>query len=140
MPVLCGSAFKNKGIQQLLDAVVDYLPSPLDIPPVQGLDPKGQVVERPPSDEAPLAALAFKLVSDPYVGHLTFIRVYSGVLTSGGAVLNSTKGVKERIGRLLKMHANKREEIRLPTPETSSPGWGSRIPPPGTPWRTNGSR
>jgi len=111
VPVLCGSAFKNKGIQQLLDAVVDYLPSPLDIPPVQGLDARGQVVERPPADEAPLAALAFKLVSDPHVGHLTFIRVYSGVLTSGGAVLNSTKGVKERLGRLLKMHANKREEI-----------------------------
>jgi len=111
VPVLCGSAFKNKGIQQLLDAVVDYLPSPLDIPPVQGVDAKGQVVERPPADEAPLAALAFKLVSDPYVGHLTFIRVYSGVLTSGGAILNSTKGVKERLGRLLKMHANKREEI-----------------------------
>ena len=111
VPVLCGSAFKNKGIQQLLDAVVDYLPSPLDIPPVQGLDARGQVVERPPADEAPLAALAFKLVSDPHVGHLTFIRVYSGVLTSGGTVLNSTKGVKERLGRLLKMHANKREEI-----------------------------
>jgi len=111
VPVLCGSAFKNKGIQQLLDAVVDYLPSPLDIPPVQGVDARGQVVERPPADEAPLAALAFKLVSDPHVGHLTFIRVYSGVLTSGGAVLNSTKGVKERLGRLLKMHANKREEI-----------------------------
>jgi len=111
VPVLCGSAFKNKGIQQLLDAVVDYLPSPSDIPPVQGLDAKGQVVERSPSDEAPLAALAFKLVSDPFVGNLTFIRVYSGVLPSGGAVLNSTKGVKERIGRLLKMHANKREEI-----------------------------
>jgi elongation factor G len=111
VPVLCGSAFKNKGIQQLLDAVVDYLPSPLDIPPVQGVDAKGQVVERPPADEAPLAALAFKLVSDPHVGHLTFIRIYSGVLTSGGAVLNSTKGVKERPGRLLKMHANKREEI-----------------------------
>ncbi|MFZ0050179.1 MAG: elongation factor G [Desulfobaccales bacterium] len=111
VPVLCGSAFKNKGIQQLLDAVVDYLPSPLDIPPVQGVDARGQVVERPPADEAPLAALAFKLVSDPHVGHLTFIRVYSGVLTSGGTVLNSTKGVKERLGRLLKMHANKREEI-----------------------------
>ena len=111
VPVLCGSAFKNKGIQALLDAVVDFLPAPLDIPAVRGLDPKGNVVERPPADEAPLAALAFKLITDPYVGHLTFIRVYSGVLTAGGAVLNSTKGVKERIGRLLKMHANKREEI-----------------------------
>jgi len=111
VPVLCGSAFKNKGIQPLLDAVVDCLPSPLDIPPVHGVDPKGEVVERPPADEAPLAALAFKLVSDPYVGHLTFLRIYSGVLPSGSAVLNSGKGVKERIGRLLKMHANKREEI-----------------------------
>jgi elongation factor G len=111
VPVLCGSAFKNKGIQPLLDAVVEYLPAPLDIPPVNGLNPKGEVVERPAADEAPLAALAFKLISDPYVGHLTFLRIYSGVLPSGGAVLNSTKGVKERIGRLLKMHANKREEI-----------------------------
>jgi elongation factor G len=111
VPVLCGSAFKNKGIQPLLDAVVDYLPSPLDVPAVRGLDAKGNVVERPPSDEAPLSALAFKLLSDPFVGHLTFLRVYSGVLASGTSVLNATKGVKERIGRLLKMHANKREEI-----------------------------
>ncbi|MCL4503066.1 MAG: elongation factor G [Deltaproteobacteria bacterium] len=111
VPVLCGSAFKNKGIQPLLDAVVDYLPSPLDIPPVTGVTPKGEVEERPASDEAPLAVLAFKLVSDPYVGHLTFLRVYSGKLAAGSTVLNSSKGVKERIGRLLKMHANKREEI-----------------------------
>ncbi|MFZ5447566.1 MAG: elongation factor G [Thermodesulfobacteriota bacterium] len=111
IPVLCGSAFKNKGVQPLLDAVVDYLPSPLDVPPVQGEDAKGNVVERPPKDDAPLAALAFKLLSDPFVGHLTFIRVYSGVLASGSSVLNASKGVKERIGRLLKMHANKREEI-----------------------------
>jgi elongation factor G len=110
VPVLCGSAFKNKGIQPLLDAVVDYLPSPVDIPPVQGLNPKGEVVERLASDEAPLAALAFKLLTDPYVGQLTFLRIYSGVLNSGSTVLNATKGVKERIGRLLKMHANKREE------------------------------
>ncbi len=111
VPVMCGSAFKNKGVQALLDAVVDFLPSPLDVPPVQGLDPKGNVVERPPADEAPLAALAFKLLSDPFIGHLTFLRVYSGVLATGSTVLNATKGVKERIGRLLKMHANKREEI-----------------------------
>jgi elongation factor G len=111
VPVLCGSAFKNKGVQPLLDAVVDYLPSPQDIPPVKGLDPKGRVVERPPADDAPLAALAFKLLSDPYVGNLTFLRIYSGVLRSGTSVLNSSKGVKERLGRLLKMHANKREEI-----------------------------
>jgi elongation factor G len=111
VPVLCGAAFKNKGIQPLLDAVVDYLPSPVDIPPVRGLDPKGNVVERGATDEEPLAALAFKLLSDPYVGHLTFLRIYSGVLASGTSVLNATKGAKERIGRLLKMHANKREEI-----------------------------
>ncbi|MFH1597034.1 MAG: elongation factor G [Pseudomonadota bacterium] len=111
VPVLCGSAFKNKGIQPLLDAVVDYLPSPVDIPPVRGLDPKGNVVERAATDKEPLAALAFKLLSDPYVGHLTFLRIYSGVLASGTSVLNATKGAKERIGRLLKMHANKREEI-----------------------------
>jgi elongation factor G len=111
VPVLCGSAFKNKGVQPLLDAVVDYLPSPLDVPPVQGEDAKGNVVERPPADDAPLAALAFKLLSDPFIGHLTFLRVYSGVLVTGSSVLNATKGVKERVGRLLKMHANKREEI-----------------------------
>jgi elongation factor G len=111
VPVLCGSAFKNKGVQALLDAVMAYLPSPLDVPPVQGLDPKGNVVERPCSDEAPLSALAFKLLSDPFIGHLTFLRVYSGVMTAGSSVLNATKGAKERIGRILKMHANKREEI-----------------------------
>ena len=111
VPVLCGSAFKNKGVQALLDAVVAYLPSPLDVPPVQGLDAKGNVVDCPPSDAAPLAALAFKLLSDPFIGHLTFLRIYSGVMASGSSVLNATKGVKERIGRLLKMHANKREEI-----------------------------
>lgn len=111
VPTLCGSAFKNKGVQPLLDAVIDYLPSPEDKPPVKGVGPKGEIVERPPSDDAPLAVLAFKLLTDPYVGHLTFLRVYSGVLQSGSAVLNATKGTKERIGRLLKMHANKREEI-----------------------------
>ncbi len=111
VPVLLGSAFKNKGVQPLLDAVVDYLPSPVDIPPVKGLTPKGEVVERPAEDGAPLAALAFKLWFDPYVGHLTFLRIYSGVLNSGSSVWNATKGTKERIGRLLKMHANKREEI-----------------------------
>jgi elongation factor G len=111
VPTLCGSAFKNKGVQPLLDAVVAYLPSPEDKPPVKGVDPKGEIAERPASIDAPLAALAFKLLSDPYVGHLTFLRLYSGVLKSGSAVLNATKGSKERIGRLLKMHANKREEI-----------------------------
>jgi elongation factor G len=113
--VICGSAFKNKGVQPLLDAVVDYLPSPLDIPAVTGIDPKGAsgaTAERPAKDEAPLSALAFKIMTDPFVGQLTFIRVYSGVMTSGMSVFNATKQKTERIGRLLKMHANKREEIK----------------------------
>ncbi|HXH24078.1 MAG TPA: elongation factor G [Vicinamibacterales bacterium] len=111
--VLCGAAFKNKGVQPLLDAVVDYLPSPVDIPPVEGTDPKtGQLVSRVASDDAPFSALAFKIMTDPFVGQLTFIRVYSGVLNSGSSVYNATKGKTERIGRLLKMHANKREEIK----------------------------
>ena len=111
VPTLCGTAFKNKGVQPLLDAVVAYLPSPEEKPPVKGLGPKGEIVERAASDDEPLAVLAFKLLTDPYVGHLTFLRVYSGVLKTGGSVLNAAKGTKERIGRLLKMHANKREEI-----------------------------
>jgi elongation factor G len=112
-PVLCGSAFKNKGVQLLLDAIVDYLPSPLEIPPVTGVRPSdGAVIERRASDDEPFAALAFKIMTDPFVGQLTFVRVYSGVLSAGSYVYNSTKDVKERIGRLLKMHANKREEIK----------------------------
>jgi elongation factor G len=114
VPVVCGTAFKNKGVQPLLDAVVDYLPSPIDIPSVVGVmpdDPETQV-ERPASDEAPFSALAFKIMTDPFVGQLSFIRVYSGVLQSGSSVYNATKGKTERIGRLLKMHANKREEIK----------------------------
>jgi elongation factor G len=115
VPVICGSAFKNKGVQPLLDAVVDFLPSPVDIPPVTGLDPRGAegaTAERLPKDDAPLAALAFKIMTDPFVGQLTFIRVYAGAMTSGMAVYNATKQKSERIGRLLKMHANKREEIK----------------------------
>jgi elongation factor G len=113
VPVVCGSAFKNKGVQPLLDAVVDYLPSPLDIPAVRGANPKtGQEEERPPRDDTAFTALAFKIMSDPYVGTLTFLRVYAGVLDSGSYVYNSVKGKKERIGRLLKMHANKREDIK----------------------------
>ena len=112
IPVLCGSAFKNKGVQQLLDGVVEYLPSPLDIPPVKGIDANsGKEVERKPSDSEPFAALAFKIMSDPFAGQLTYFRVYSGTLKTGTPVLNVTKGTKDRIGRLLKMHANKREEI-----------------------------
>jgi elongation factor G len=113
--VICGSAFKNKGVQPLLDAVVDYLPSPVDIPAIEGADPSAKsptVVQRPASDEAPFSALAFKIMTDPFVGQLTFIRVYSGVLNSGTSVYNATKGKSERVGRLLKMHANKREEIK----------------------------
>ncbi len=111
-PVLCGSAFKNKGVQMLLDAIVDYLPSPVDIPPVKGRTPDGKEVERRPSDDESFAALAFKVMTDPYVGQLTYLRVYSGVLSAGSYVYNSTKNRKERIGRLLKMHANKREELK----------------------------
>jgi len=112
-PVLCGSAFKNKGVQTLLDAVVDYMPSPLDVKPIKGVDPdSGEELERPADDDAPFAALAFKIMTDPFVGQLSFFRVYSGVAESGTTVLNSTKGKKERFGRLLKMHANKREEIK----------------------------
>ena len=114
VPVICGTAFKNKGVQPLLDAVVDYLPSPIDIPSVVGQvpDKADEQVERPASDDAPFSALAFKIMTDPFVGQLSFIRVYSGVLQSGASVFNATKGKTERIGRLLKMHANKREEIK----------------------------
>src|SRR6185295_15739820 len=111
-PMLCGSAFKNKGVQAMLDAVIDYMPSPTDIPPVKGMKENGEPDQREPRDEAPFAALAFKIMTDPFVGQLTFFRVYSGILTSGGSVYNATKQRTERIGRLLKMHANKREEIK----------------------------
>ena len=111
-PVICGTAFKNKGVQPMLDAVVDYLPSPLDVPPVKGIDPNtGKEVERPADDNAPFSALAFKIMTDPFVGQLTFIRVYSGHLKQGDSVLISGRSRTERIGRLLKMHANKREDI-----------------------------
>ena len=111
VPVLCGSAFKNKGVQPLLDAVVDFLPSPIDLPPVTGMDIKGiEELERPADDKAPFSALAFKIMSDPHVGKLTYFRVYSGTLKKGDAVLNSTKDRKERIGRILQMHANHRED------------------------------
>src|SRR5690348_17735638 len=112
-PVLCGTAFKNKGVQTLLDAVVDFLPSPIDIPPAQGHDPDHleKILERKPADNEPFSGLAFKIMADSFVGQLVFVRVYSGQLKTGDSVLNTTKGKTERIGRLLKMHANKREEI-----------------------------
>ena len=111
-PMLCGTAFKNKGVQRMLDAVIELLPSPVDIPPVVGEDENGQLVSRKADDNAQFSALAFKLMTDPYVGQLTFIRVYSGVLKSGDTILNPVKGRKERIGRLLQMHANNREEVK----------------------------
>jgi elongation factor G len=111
IPVLCGSAFRNKGVQPLLDAIINYLPSPLDIPPVKGIDPQGKELAFSANNGHPLSALAFKIMSDPYTGQLTFFRIYSGSLKSGDSVFNSIKKKKERIGRLLKMHANKREEI-----------------------------
>jgi elongation factor G len=112
-PVICGSSFKNKGVQNMLDAVVDYLPSPIDVPPVQGIDPAhpDKVLERPSSDDAPFSALIFKIMTDPFVGQLCFLRVYSGVLRTGATVFNAAKNRRERIGRIVKMHANKREEI-----------------------------
>ena len=113
VPVLCGSAFRNKGVQPMLDAVVDFLPSPTDIPAVKGINPESQTSEeRPAKDDAPFSALAFKIMTDPFVGTLSFFRVYSGSLTSGASIYNSTKTKRERVGRLLKMHANKREEIK----------------------------
>jgi elongation factor G len=111
-PVLCGSAFKNKGVQPLLDAVVDFLPSPVDVPPVKGVDLKGNEVERKSSDADPMALLAFKIMDDPFVGTITFCRIYSGKLESGTGVMNSTKDRKERVGRMLLMHANNREDIK----------------------------
>jgi elongation factor G len=111
-PMLCGTAFKNKGVQRMLDAVIDYLPSPVDIPPVQGTDDEGNAISRKADDNEDLSALAFKLMTDPFVGQLTFIRVYSGVLKSGETVYNPAKGKKERVGRILQMHANNRSEIK----------------------------
>jgi elongation factor G len=111
-PVFCGSAFKNKGVQPLLDAVVDYLPSPVDVPPVKGTDLKGNEVERKPLDTEPMSLLAFKIMDDPFVGTITFCRIYSGKLESGSGVINSTKDRKERVGRMLLMHANNREDIK----------------------------
>ena len=113
VPVVCGTSYKNKGVQKLLDAIVDYMPSPLDVPPVEGTNPKTDEVEtRPADDSAPFSALAFKIMTDPYVGRLSFFRVYSGTLETGKTVMNSTKGVRERVGRILQMHANHREDLQ----------------------------
>ena len=113
MPVLCGSAFKNKGVQPLLDAVVDYMPGPTDVPPIKGIDSKTEEeIERHNSDEEPFAALAFKIMTDPFVGSLTFIRIYSGVLESGSYIRNTVKDGRERVGRMLLMHANSREDVK----------------------------
>ena len=111
IPVLCGSSYKNKGVQEMVDAVVDFLPSPLDIPPITGTDEDGEEVTRESSDESPMSALAFKIATDPFVGRLAFTRIYSGIMTSGSYVLNSTKNKRERIGRIVKMHANHRQEV-----------------------------
>ena len=111
-PVLCGSAFKNKGVQPLLDAVVDYLPSPVDVPAIKGIDHKGEEILRKADDEEPMSLLAFKIMDDPFVGTITFCRIYSGTLSSGTGVVNSTRERKERVGRMLLMHANNREDIK----------------------------
>ncbi len=114
IPVVCGTSYKNKGVQKLLDAIVDYMPAPSDVPPIKGVVPgKGVEIERPSDDSTPFSALAFKIMTDPYVGRLSFFRVYSGVLETGSSVLNSTKGQKERIGRILQMHANHREDLEM---------------------------
>jgi elongation factor G len=112
VPVTCGTSYKNKGVQKLLDAIVDYMPSPLDVPAIDGKNPKtGEEEIRNADDSAPFSALAFKIMTDPYVGRLTFFRVYSGTFQTGATVMNSVKGQRERIGRILQMHANHREEI-----------------------------
>jgi elongation factor G len=110
-PMLCGTAFKNKGVQRMLDAVIEFMPSPIDIPPVPGTDEDDKETSRKADDKEKFAALAFKLMTDPYVGQLTFVRVYSGVLKSGDSVFNPIRGKKERIGRILQMHANHREDL-----------------------------
>ena len=111
IPVCCGSAYRNKGVQKLLDAILEYMPAPTDIPAIKGVDLEGNEIERHSSDDEPFSALAFKIMTDPFVGKLAFFRVYSGTLNSGSYVLNATKDKKERVGRILQMHANKREEL-----------------------------
>ena len=136
--MLCGSAFKNKGVQPMLDAVVRYLPSPLDVDAIQGhaVGDENKLIERQPSEDEPFSALAFKIMSDPHLGKLTYIRLYSGFLATGTQVVNSTKGRKERIGKIYQMHANKRAGDRpRSAPATSWPSWASRTRRPVTRWR-----
>ena len=111
VPVCCGTAYRNKGVQKLLDAILEFMPAPTDIPPIQGVDADGNEVVRHSSDDEPFSALAFKIMTDPFVGKLAYFRVYSGTMNSGSYVLNATKGKKERVGRILQMHANKRQEL-----------------------------
>ena len=111
VPVCCGTAYRNKGVQKLLDAIIEYLPAPTDVEAIKGQDLEGNEVEVPASDDAPFAALAFKIMTDPFVGKLAFFRVYAGTMNSGSYILNATKGKKERVGRILQMHANKRQEL-----------------------------
>jgi len=127
VPVLVGAAFKNKGVQPLLDAVVDYLPAPSDIRPVSGKDPAGQITTREATDEAPFSALAFKIMNDPFMGTLTYFRVYSGKIESGATIFNATKGKREKIGRLLRMHANKREDVKEVTCGNIAAAAGMRV-------------
>jgi elongation factor G len=127
VPVMCGSAFKNKGVQAVLDAVVELMPSPVDVPPIKGITEDEQEAVRKSDDNEPFAALAFKIMTDPFVGTLTFFRVYSGVLASGDTVYNPVKGKKERIGRILQMHANDRKELKEVRAATSLPRSVSRM-------------
>ena len=113
VPVCCGTAYRNKGVQKLLDAIIEFMPAPTDIPAIKGVDEDGNEVERHSSDDEPFSALAFKIMTDPFVGKLAFFRVYSGTCKSGSYVLNATKNKKERVGRILQMHANKREELDI---------------------------
>ena len=131
VPILCGTAFKNKGVQPLLDAVIDYLPSPLDVPPVDGTTQGGDESRARAADDEPFAALAFKIVTDPHVGKLTYFRVYSGKLDKGDRS-QLAPGKKERVGRILEMHANQREDIDVAAPATSSPASASRTTRPAT--------
>jgi len=130
VPVCCGTAYRNKGVQKLLDAVIEFMPSPIDIPAIKGVDMEGNEIERHSSDEEPFAALAFKIMTDPFVGKLAYFRVYSGTINSGSYVYNSTKDKKERVGRILQMHANKLQSLTRFTPVISQQQLVSSLPQP----------